>query len=57
MGPLQRARDGGTVKVLDVAELVAERLKWLIFIFDRHGSRLAGNRTSSGNHWDQELEM
>jgi hypothetical protein len=57
MDPLQRARDGGTVKVLDVAELVAERLKWLIFIFDRHGSRLAGNRTSSGNHWDQELEM
>jgi len=27
MGPLQRAPDGGMLNVLDVVELVAERLK------------------------------
>jgi hypothetical protein len=45
------------LKLLDVIVLVAVRLKCIIFISDRHGGRIAGHRPTSGNHWDQELEM
>jgi len=49
--------DGGILKVLDGVELVAERLKWIIFIFERHGGPLAGYRIMVGSHWDQKWEM